>query len=83
MSSSYQVMKAKFEMVSFLAKNKPFGKKSAHCAFPGLVDKLSDIKVGAVPCFGAYHRQIGVYLFVCLSAIWRAMPLLLALQATL
>lgn len=49
-----QVMKAKFETVVYLAQNTPFGKKSAHCVFPGLVDKLGDIKVS---CFSHFVKS--------------------------
>lgn len=45
--SNFQVMNAKFMVVSVLAeKAKVFGKKSVACVMPALVEKLGDIKVG-------------------------------------
>lgn len=44
--SNFQVMNAKFAIISVLAeKSAIFGKKSLSCALPGLVDKFADIKV--------------------------------------
>ncbi len=45
--SNFQVMNAKFAVVSALAqKAKVFGRKSVACVIPALVEKLGDIKVG-------------------------------------
>ena len=44
--SNFQVMNAKFAVVTVLAeKAKVFGKKSTACVVPSLVDKLGDMKV--------------------------------------
>eukprot|EP00118_Oscarella_pearsei_P028343 m.1928 g.1928 ORF g.1928 m.1928 type:complete len:2015 (+) comp8067_c0_seq1:84-6128(+) len=51
--SNFQVMRAKFSLVSHVASNaKVFGKRSIAVAIPGLVDKLADtkIKVEASEC---------------------------------
>ena len=41
-----QVMKARFDLVALIAQNATvFGKRSAACVVPGLVDKLADVKV--------------------------------------
>ena len=45
--SNFQVMKAKLSIVGVLAaKATVFGRKSALCALPAVVEKLSDVKVG-------------------------------------
>ena len=44
--SNFQVMKAKLSIVALLvAKATAFGRKSALCALPAVVEKLSDVKV--------------------------------------
>ncbi|XP_062513637.1 cytoskeleton-associated protein 5-like isoform X2 [Corticium candelabrum] len=44
--SNFQVMKARFDLVALIAQNATvFGKRSAACVVPGLVDKLADVKI--------------------------------------
>jgi cytoskeleton-associated protein 5 len=44
--SNFQVMKARFDLVAYIAQNAAvFGKRSTACVLPGLVDKLADIKI--------------------------------------
>lgn len=44
--SNFQVMKAKFSLVSIMVSTSTvFGKRSTACVLPVIVDKLADIKV--------------------------------------
>lgn len=44
--SNFQVMKAKFSLVSIMVTTSTvFGKRSTACVLPVIVDKLADIKV--------------------------------------